>query len=101
MSKIEDSINTLEDLDEFTNYILNPENQDSIIEVCDPTHVETDKLYVHINSMIRKSAFERMLEIVTGELEYTGEENSELSYEDIGLSSNKSLTVQGTEFKLF
>ena len=44
MDKIEDSINTLEDLDEFTNYILNPENQDSIIEVCDPTHVETDKL---------------------------------------------------------
>ena len=39
MDKIEDSINTLEDLDEFTNYILNPENQDSIIEVCDPTDV--------------------------------------------------------------
>lgn len=76
MSKIEDSINTLEDLDEFTNYILNPENQDSIIEVCDPTHVETEKLYVHISSSIKNVAFERMIDIVTGAIEYCEEEDS-------------------------
>ena len=76
MDKIEDSINTLEDLDEFTNYILNPVNQDSIIEVCDPTHVETEKLYVHISSSVKSAAFERMIDIVTGAIEYCEEDES-------------------------
>ena len=101
MSKIEDSINTLEDLDEFTNYILNPENQDSIIEVCDPTHVETEKLYVHISSSVKSAAFERMIDIVTGVIEYCEEDEETLTYEDIGLIEKETLTVQGTEFKIF
>lgn len=75
MNKIVDRITNLNDLDEFTTYILNPESEDSIIAINDPKDFETEKLFISVDRNVAKVTFERLHDIVMGNLEYVAETN--------------------------
>jgi DNA polymerase elongation subunit (family B) len=72
MTKTTDTITTIEELDELTEYLVNPVNNDTIIEISD-SHVETDKLIISFNGSIAKEAVIRMTDIVMGEIEWVEE----------------------------
>lgn len=70
MSKLKDSISTIAELDELTEYLLDKRNGDSIIEKTD-SYIETEKLVVSFSRSIAKAVEERVMDIVNGDLEYT------------------------------
>lgn len=75
MQKTRDHITTLEELDDLTEYLLDPKSKDSIIELS-TSSIETDKLIITFPSKIAKNVETRVLEILNGELELS--DNSKL-----------------------
>ena len=67
--KIKDSINSLEDLDEFTSYVLDPKSNDNITDIGYGSF-ETEKMSLNVRKGLEKQVQERLLEIVRGELEF-------------------------------
>lgn len=68
--KIKEKIENLSDLDEFTSYILNPNNNEHIEHINFPAYFETTNMIININSKIKNEVFVRLNEIINGELEY-------------------------------
>lgn len=63
--KTSDYINSLADLNEFTNYILNPTNQDNIVAIHED-FFETDYFIITIHNSIIKEVKTRLHDILEG-----------------------------------
>lgn len=88
--KIKDSISSLLDLDDFTDYILNPESKDALVELNDNSFI-TEKLIVTYPKQLSKEVEERILDIVNGEIVWV-EEIPEIQ------KNEKTIVVQGVTF---
>ena len=75
--KAQNKIENDTDLDEFTEYVLNPANNESIEEVTSNSII-TKNMIISIGKGMRSKVENRVIEIVNGELEYVAEESKHI-----------------------
>lgn len=63
--KNRDSISTLAELDELTEWLLNPANKEAIIELSEST-IETETMMISFSKGIAKAVEERVMDIING-----------------------------------
>ena len=99
MAKISDSITTVEELDELTNYLVDPKTTDSIVEIA-TNYVETEKMIVTFSSGVAKEAEQRMIDVVSGEIEWVEDvvTNNDDTFE---FKPTEILTVEGIQVNLY
>lgn len=98
MSKLKDSISTIAELDELTDWLLDKRNGDSIIEKTD-SYIETEKLIVSFSRGIAKAVEERVMDILNGELEWV--EPIEVGTDTFEFKPSKILTIEGIQVNLY
>jgi hypothetical protein len=69
MEKVDDYINNLQDLEDFTKYILNKSNKDSIVKI-NADSFETEVFIIKINSSLINETKQRLMDIVNDNLDF-------------------------------
>ena len=96
MSKVRDRIESLEDLDLFTSYIIDPQNEETIVEFVIGKEIVTNKMIVSYDKKIMKEVEERVQDLIQGNIEYVEDIQS-----DFDLVPKKVLTIQGYKVNLY
>lgn len=98
MSKLKDSISSIAELDELTEYLLDKRNEDCVVSYGNGV-VETEKLIVSFSKSIFKAVEERVMDILNGELEWV--EPIEEGTDTFEFKPLKILTVEGIQVNLY